>query len=160
MAMLFIANDLEFAELGASGVCVAPGRYYSSDASSPFGPPPLFSSLENDIREIAYTGVHGLGTKDFGERGLIISASLIYADVSKGATMDMLTSDFCTTLNQRVRYAVVMPDARTFGGCKLIRGGASLATWGPAMSNLSVAVVKAVWKQYNVSEFGPNGSPE
>ena len=158
-ALVFVANGVSFTELGAcvpAGGCPPEGRYYSSDSSSGFGPPPLFSSLEQDYREVTWPGVNGITTKTFGERGLMITASLVYIAASKVAAMAFLTSDFCTTFPQQARYTVTMPDGVDFGGCKLLRGGAGVATWGPAMNAMSVALIKAVWKQFDVDAYGVN----
>ena len=156
-------NGTSFSELGwATGVpgqCVSYGRWYSSDPQSPFGPPPFFSSLEYDIRDINYPGVHGTGTKSFGERGLMITASLVYVGQTKADVMSMLVTDFTNTFPQLARYDIIMPSGVaniTFDGCKLVRGGASTAQWGPALNAECVATVKTIFRQYDVDSYGPN----
>ena len=155
--MKLTVNGVDFNEFGGVG-CVTAGRYYSSDAASGFGPPPLFTSLENEVREVTYPGLHGITTKSFGERGLMISASLIYIDTTKALVMAMLTDDFCIKFSQLARYKITLPDTTDFLGCKLVRGGANIATWGPSMNAKCVAQVRATWRQYDVSEYGPNTS--
>jgi hypothetical protein len=153
--LTFTVNGVAFSSADSisngESTCVTEGRYYSSDAASGLGSPPLVGSQEFDDREVVFVGVDDVGIKRFGRRTRTISASLLYASYSKGAVEAMLEEDFGADGNLvgLARYTITTPGNTSYEGCRLIIGGAETVTWGPPLGDAFVAQIKAVWKQYS-----------
>ena len=131
--------------------CAGPGRFYSSDDRSGFGPPPLITAQEYDDRETVFPGVDDVGIKRFGRRTRTITVSLIYVYATKAACEAAIEADFKTNFVQLARYTITMPGGTALQGCRLVPGGAAETTWGPPLGGSFVAQVRAVFKQYSLA---------
>lgn len=89
------------------------GIYY---ALPPFGQPPSFGLMSQEIQKIPFVGINGQGRKIFGDRSRPIWMDFIVIGTPGGTLRSNMAALF-TTLNGSInRYTVALP-GQSFNGC-------------------------------------------